>query len=165
MDADFRGRYEAGRGVVRWCRGAADLETPVGAYLKLSHGSSPSFLLESVEGNATRGRYSVIGLRPDLIWRCVAGRAEINRAARQDPLRFEPDPGAAFDSLRALIAESQLDLASDLPPMTGGLFGYMGYDMAHQMEALPDFERPSLGLPDAILIRPSLYAIFDNVRD
>ena len=78
--AAFRSAYEAGRGSLVWRRGVADLETPVAAYLKLAHGRPNAFLLESVEGGATRGRYSVIGMAPDLIWRCQDGRAAVNRS-------------------------------------------------------------------------------------
>ena len=64
----FRSSYEAGTPQVVWTTLVADLETPVSAMLKLSQGQPNSFLLESVEGGAIRGRYSFIGLRPDLIW-------------------------------------------------------------------------------------------------
>ena len=77
----FRAAFDAGRGTLAWARGVADLETPVAAFLKLAHGRPNAFLLESVEGGAARGRYSVIGMEPDLIWRCRNGRAEINRDA------------------------------------------------------------------------------------
>ena len=72
--AEFREHYEQGRGRLLWRRGIADLETPVAAYLKLARRAKPNtFLLESVEGGAARGRYSIIGLKPDLIWRCPRG--------------------------------------------------------------------------------------------
>ena len=148
-----------------WTVGVADLETPVGAFLKLAHGQPNAFLLESIEGGTARGRYSVIGLAPDLVWRCVDGRAQVNRHARSAPHAFVPDPMPALDSLRVLIRESQIALAPGLPPMTGGLFGYLGYDMVRLMERLPAVAAPGLDLPDAILIRPTLFAIFDNVRD
>src|SRR6202050_5638730 len=127
--AAFRSAYYDGRGSLVWRRGVADLETPVAAFLKLAHGRPNSFLLESVEGGALRGRYSIIGLEPDLIWRCRAGRAEINRDAAAAPYAFAPDDRRALDSLRALIAESRLAVPEGLPPMCGGLIGYLGYDM------------------------------------
>src|SRR5262249_11232537 len=115
--ASFRSAYEAGRGTLVWRRGVADLETPVAAFLKLAHGRPNSFLLESVEGNAARGRYSIIGMAPDLIWRCRDGRAEVNRYAQSAPHAFVVDPRPALDSLRAMIAETRLDVPSSLPPM------------------------------------------------
>ncbi len=161
----FRAAYESGRGSLVWTLGVADLETPVAAFLKLAHGRPCSFLLESIEGGAARGRYSIIGMDPDLIWRCRAGRAEINRNAAADPGRFLPETSAPLDSLRALVAETTLDLPESLPPMAGGLVGYLGYDMVRLMERLPADNPDVLGLPDALLVRPTLFAIFDNVND
>src|SRR5271165_7026389 len=135
--AAFRSAYEAGRGSLLWRRGVADLETPVAAYLKLAHGRPNAFLLESVEGGTTRGRYSVIGMEPDLIWRCQDGRAAINRSAHSAPHAFVPERRSPLDSLRALISETRLEVPPALPPMAGGLVGYLGYDMVRQMEQLP----------------------------
>jgi anthranilate synthase component 1 len=163
--ASFRQDYEQGRGHLLWRRGVADLDTPVGVFLKLAHGKPNVFLLESVEGGASRGRYSIIGLEPDLIWRCVRGRGEINRDVRAAPFAYVPDDRPALDSLRALIAEGRLDVPDGLPPMCGGLIGYLGYDMVRQMERLPDANPDDIGTPDALLARPTLWAIFDNVTD
>lgn len=161
----FRAAYEAGKGALVWRESPADLETPVGAFLKIAHGKRYSFLLESVEGGASRGRYSVIGMEPDLIWRCEHGRAAINRTALSAPEAFVAEDRPALDSLRALHAECQLDLPPGMPPMAGGLFGYLGYDMVRLMERLPEKNAEVLGLPEAILMRPTVFLIFDNVRD
>lgn len=163
--ASFQTSYDAGRGTLVWTTGVADLETPVAAFLKLAHGRPNSFLLESIEGGTARSRYSIIGMDPDLVWHCRAGRAEVNRHARSAPHAFVPDPRPALDSLRALIQEAQLDLPDHLPPMLGGLVGYLGYDMVRLMERLPDKNQDEIGLPEAILIRPTVFAVFDNVRD
>jgi anthranilate synthase component 1 len=163
--AAFRAAYEAGRGNLVWRRGVADLETPVAAYLKLAHGRPNAFLLESVEGGATRGRYSVIGMEPDLIWRCQDGRASLNRNAHSAPHAFVPETRPPLDSLRALINETRLDVPASLPPMSGGLVGYLGYDMVRQMEQLPKRTVEVLGVPEGLMTRPSLFAIFDNVND
>jgi anthranilate synthase component 1 len=161
----FRAAYESGRGTLVWRHEAADLLTPVAAFLKLAHGKPFSFLLESVEGGATRGRYSIIGMAPDLIWRCERGVALMNRDAQTDPDNFLPTGDPPLDSLRDLIAETRLDVPENLPPMTGGLSGYLGYDMVRLMETLPDNNPEVLGIPEAILVRPSLFAIFDGVTD
>ena len=145
--------------------GAADLLTPVAAFLKLAHGQPNAFLLESIEGGTARGRYSVIGMAPDLIWRCRGGVAELNRDALAAPHAFVADPRPPLQSLRALLQESRLDLPPGTPPMAGGLTGYLGYDMVRQIEALPAKNEDPLGLPESILLRPTLFAIFDNVRD
>src|SRR6202035_3012535 len=152
--AGFAGSYAAGRPVLLWTSLVSDLETPVSAMLKLADGRPNSFLFESVEGGATRGRYSFIGLKPDLIWRCFRDRAEINRTARSDPDRFEPHHGAepgALASLRAVIAECRVETPEPLPPMAAGLFGYMGYGMVGLMEKLPDSNPDTLGIPDALV--------------
>lgn len=124
-----------------------------------------SFLLESVEGGSKRGRYSVIGLEPDLIWRAHGDRAEINRSPQSDPLAFTPLPEPTLQSLRALLDESAIALPSELPPMAAGVFGYMGYDTVRLIEKLPEMTPDVLGVPDAIMIRPTLMLIFDNVKD
>ncbi len=164
-DAGFRARYEAGEAQAVARTLIADLETPVTAYLKLAHGRRHAFLLESVQGGETRGRYSVIGFDPDVIWRCRDGTASLNRRALSEPDAFEPEPDAPFASLRRLLARSRLALPPDMPPMACGVFGYLGYDMVRLVERLPDVNPDPLGLDDAILVRPTITAIFDNVRD
>ncbi|GAB0114341.1 anthranilate synthase component I [Acidisoma sp. C75] len=161
----FRAAYEAGKGALVWRESPADLETPVAAFLKLAHGEPHSFLLESVEGGASRGRYSVIGMRPDLIWRCDAGRASLNRQVLSEPAAYVAEEQGALASLRALLAEMRMDLPAGMPPMAGGLFGYLGYDMVRLMERLPEKNADVLGIPEAILMRPTVFVIFDNVRD
>lgn len=163
--AGFTADYEAGRGHLVWNRSVADLETPVAAFLKLAHGRPNSFLLESVEGGASRGRYSIIGLEPDLVWRVRDGHAELNRNAQAAPYGFVPEALAPLESLRALIAEAKLDIPEGLPPISGGLVGYLGYDMVRQMEKLPNKNVDVMGVPDAVMLRPTLFAIFDNVTD
>jgi anthranilate synthase component 1 len=82
--------YAQGDAQVVWTTLVADLETPVSAFLKVAGGRPMSFLLESVEGGAVRGRYSIIGLDPDLIWRTVNGHAEVNRSPRRAQGTFAP---------------------------------------------------------------------------
>jgi anthranilate synthase component I len=142
-----------------------DLETPVTAFLKLAHGKPYAMLLESVQGGEARGRYSIIAWDPDTIWRVCGGKAEINTRAGTDVQAFEPDAQSPFASLRKFLAASKIELPRGLPPMASALFGYLGYDMVRQVEHLPHVNPDPLGLPEAILIRPRLVAIFDNVRD
>jgi anthranilate synthase component 1 len=163
--AAFAERYEAGAPQVVWMRLVADLETPVSAYLKLAAGRPMSFLLESVEGGAARGRYSVIGLEPDVVWCAEGDKASINRTPVGKPAAFRPEPLPTLASLRALLAESELKLPSELPPMAAGIFGYVGYDTVRLMERLPDAPPDALHIPDSILVRPTLMVIFDVVKD
>ncbi len=158
--------YEAGRPTLLAATLVADLETPVSAFLKLSQGRNGNiFLLESVEGGATRGRYSMIGLDPDVVWRCTGDRSEINRAARHDADAFVPCPGKPLDALRALLAESAIARLEGLPPMAAGVFGYLGYDMVRQMERLAPAKPDPIGVPDAVMIRPTVMVVFDTVKD
>jgi anthranilate synthase component 1 len=162
----FLARYEAGAPFVLRERLVGDLETPVAAFLKLRrHHAGAAFLLESVEGGAVRGRYSMIGLDPDLVWRCRDGRAELLRDAGAGGGCFAAEERAPLDSLRALVAESAIALDDDLPPMAAGLFGYLGYDMVRQIERLPQPNPDVLGVPDAIFVRPTMMVVFDAVRD
>ena len=161
----FTARYKAGTAQVMWTRLVADLETPVSAYMKLAGDSRMSLLLESVEGGAQRGRYSIIGLRPDLVWRADGERAEINRTPDTDPTAFTPEPLPPLDALRALLAESAIHVPESLPPMAAGVFGYMGYDTVRLIERLPDVPPDELAIPDAILVRPTMMVIFDAVKD
>ncbi|MGE3147150.1 MAG: anthranilate synthase component I [Pseudorhodoplanes sp.] len=162
---EFSARYARGEAQVVWTTLVADLETPVSAFLKIAGGRPMSFLLESVEGGAVRGRYSVIGLDPDLVWRTRGAQAEINRQAGHAPERFTPCSEKPLDALRALIAESRIALPAELPPMAAGIFGYLGYDMVRLMEDLPAPNPDPIGLPDAILVRPTLIVVFDAVKD
>jgi anthranilate synthase component I len=161
----FAAHYEAGEPQVVWTRLVADLETPVSAFLKITAARPMSFLLESVEGGAVRGRYSIIGLEPDLIFRVNGTQAEINRTVETDPAAFVPVNDAPLAALRTLIAESRIALPAALPPMAAGIFGYLGYDMVRLMEDLPIPGPDPLGIPDAILIRPTLVIVFDAVED
>ncbi len=162
----FARAYEQGESQIVSTRLVADLETPVSAKIKLARNARYSFLLESVEGGAVRGRYSIIGLAPDLIWKVEDGKASINRKAAASPDGpFEPVDLPPLQALRALLAESKIKLPEDAPPMAAGVFGYMGYDMVRLMEELPEPNPDTLGLPDAMLIRPTIMAIFDSVRD
>ncbi len=165
--AGFAQAYDTGQPQVLYARLIADLETPVSAYLKLGSSRDNAFLLESVQGGEARGRYSIIGLKPDMIWRCRDGKAEINRNARANPDAFVPASRAdkPLESLRELVRATQMELPPGVPPMAVGLYGYLGYDMIRLIEKLGPPPPDPLDLPDAILLRPTIVAIFDNVRD
>ncbi|MCF6233592.1 MAG: anthranilate synthase component I [Rhodobacteraceae bacterium] len=160
----FAAAYEQGKNQVVYTRLAADLDTPVSLMLKLTDAQKDAFMLESVTGGEVRGRYSIIGLKPDLIWRCDGAVSSLNRSARFDPDGFAPQDGNPMDNLRALIAESRIDLPGDMPQAAAGLFGYLGYDMVRLVEHLPDVNPDPLGLPDALMLRPSVVAVLDGVK-
>jgi anthranilate synthase component 1 len=160
----FAKRYARGESQVVWTTLVSDLETPVSAFLKIAGQRPMSFLLESVEGGEVRGRYSIIGLNPDLIWRTIDGRAEI-RGSSDERARFKPCNEAPLVALRAIIAESRIDLPENLPPMAAGIFGYLGYDTVRLMEDLSDPNPDPIGIPDAMLVRPTIVVVFDAVTD
>src|ERR1700685_1943577 len=160
----FAARYEAGEPQVVWTTLVADLETPVSAFLKIAGSRPMSFLLESVEGGAVRGRYSIIGLEPDMIFRVDGERAELNRTPANDPA-FAPMAEPPLQALRTFIAESRIALPDELPPMAAGVFGYLVYDMVGLIEDLSAQAPDPIGIPDAMLVRPTLVIAFDAVKD
>jgi anthranilate synthase component 1 len=160
----FRVRYDAGENQIVYTRLTADLDTPVSLMLKLTAAGKHAFLLESVTGGEIRGRYSIVGMKPDLIWDCNGTQSRINRDARFDEDGFVDQSGDPLDNLRSLIAESRIDLPADLPAASAGLFGYLGYDMIRLIEHLPNVNPDPLGLPDAVMLRPSVVAVLDGVK-
>ncbi len=161
---DFERGWALGKNQLVYARIAADLDTPVSLMLKLGDARTDTFMLESVTGGEVRGRYSVVGMKPDLIWQCHGLQSRINRGARFDSDAFQPLDGHPLETLRALIAESRIDMPADLPAIAAGLFGYLGYDMIRLVEHLPDVNPDPLGLPDAVLMRPSVVAVLDGVK-
>ena len=160
---DFEAAHGRGENQVLWTRLPADLDTPVSLMLKLAEAQPFSFVLESVTGGEVRGRYSIVGLKPDLIWECRGTTSRVNRAARYDPQAWE-EAGEPLAAIRALLGESRIALPDGLPAAAAGLFGYLGYDMIRLVERLPDVNPDPLGLPDAMLMRPSVVAVLDGVK-
>jgi len=161
--ADFGETYRRGEPQIVWTRLIDDLETPVTAYLKIGHGKRYAFLYESVEGGAWRGRYSIIALDPDLVWRARGNRAEIARGDAVIRDDWTPEPDTSLASLRRLVAASSIPLPPGLPPMAAGLFGVLGYDMIRLVEPLGPGNPDPLDLPDAVMMRPQVVAVFDAV--
>ncbi|MEK7264811.1 MAG: anthranilate synthase component I [Pseudomonadota bacterium] len=161
---DFEKAYDARTAQVLLRRIVSDLETPVSAYLKLAGRRRNAFLLESVEGGEKLGRYSIIGVRPDAIWRATGDTAEINWQAASDPNAFVRETTKPLESLKAFVDGSRIEMPAGAPPMAAGVFGFLGYDMARQMERLPKRPPSIYAIPDAVFIRPTLVAVFDNIR-
>src|SRR5262249_7010648 len=118
-----------------------------------------------VEGGAARGPSYTHGVTTDLICRIVTAKAEINRTAQHRADSFTPCNREPLAALRALIAESRIELPDVLPPMAAGIFGYLGYDMVRLMEELPQPNPDPIGIPDAVLMRPTIVVVFDSVKD
>ena len=160
----FERDWAQGKNALVYARLAADLDTPVSLMAKLGEARTDTFMLESVTGGEVRGRYSIVGMKPDLIWTCHGTQASINREARFDSAAFTDQTGAPLDNLRALLAECRVDLPEGLPAVAAGLFGYLGYDMIRLVENLPHVNPDPLGLPDAVMLRPSIVAVLDGVK-
>ncbi len=160
---DFRPVFDAGTPQLVWSRLVFDLETPVSAYMKLAAERKNTFLLESVEGGAVRGRYSMIGLEPDVIFKAAGPEAGLARAP--DLSDFKPAGKPTLDAVRDLLKESLIDVPEGLPPSSAGVFGYLGYDTVRLIEDLPPEKQTGLQLPDTILARPQTVVVFDSVKD
>lgn len=147
LDA-FKKNFAAGQTQLVWQWVPADLETPVSTFLKLAGHEPHAFLLESVEGGAVLGRYSAIGLKPDLIWQSED---------HDDPIA----------SLRTELKNCKIDSVADqMPPMVAsGLFGYMGYDCIRWIENIPSRNPDELNIPQSVMMRPTQMVIFDNVKN
>ncbi|MET0180891.1 MAG: anthranilate synthase component I [Novosphingobium sp.] len=148
-----------------WRRLIADTETPVGAALKLIEPERGDFLLESVEGGEVRGRYSLLGIDPDLVFRAGAATCEINRAWRSDRAAFAPLPGDGLAELRRLIAACRIEVPVGLPAALACLVGYFGYETIGLVERLPRAAPSALALPDMLFVRPGLIGVFDRLGD
>jgi len=148
-----------------WRKRIADTETPVSAALKLFEAERGDFILESVEGGETRGRHSLIGIAPDLVFRSAGDKAEINNQWMTDRAAFVQSPLSSLDALRALAAECRMDVPEELPPALACLVGYFGYETIGLVEKLPRAAQSALELPDMLFVRPTVILLFDRLKD
>lgn len=152
---------------------SSDILTPVLAFLKINRQFKDHlFLFESAENDQKKGRFSVIGLDPDLVWRCKDQNCFINRNFQNNSQDFIKENSSPLQSLRQVINQSQIDFGKlqyyekQLPGICAGLFGYMGYDMVRLMENLPNNNlQDELLIPDSIFIRPQILLVFDSFYD
>lgn len=174
--AEFDNVLENKQSAILYKKIAADTITPVLASLKISQSIAQEdnyhFLLESAEKGNNKGRFSIIGLMPDLIWKCQGKESFINEGFEENTQNFIKQEGDPIANLRALINESQIDWesleynSSPLPEICGGIFGYMSYDMVRLMENIPDKNLPDeIQVPDSIYIRPQILIVFDSLFD
>ena len=155
----------AGKPALLWRRRIADTETPVSAAMRLMEPERGDFILESVEGGETRGRHSLIGLAPDLVFRAHDGKAEINASWLHDREAFKPEQAPALDALRALSKQCQMDVPEELPSALACLVGYFGYETVGLVEKLPRAPQSQLDLPDMLFVRPTVIIVFDRLKD
>lgn len=156
---DYR-RYAKGASLVPVTREIfADFDTPVSAFAKLNRGDA-SFLLESLEGGETWGRYSILGFRPSVEFRSKGHAVEIRRGERIERSTAD-DP---LDSLRRLLGEFQAADVPGLPPFSGGAVGLIGYDYVRFLERLPSRLPDDMSHPDLHFVFPDVVLVFDNFR-
>ncbi|MFM5931157.1 MAG: anthranilate synthase component I [Novosphingobium sp.] len=160
-----RSQLAAGKPALIWRKLVADTETPVSAGLKLMQAERGDYLLESVQGGEVRGRYSLLGIDPDLVFRASGHKAEVNRAWRQDRSAFTPLAGDALAELRALVGDCHIDVPEELPKALTVLVGYFGYETIGLVEKLPRAPQSALELPDMLFVRPTLALVFDRLTD
>lgn len=151
--------------ILVWRKRIADTETPVSAALKLFVQERGDFILESVEGGETRGRHSLIGIAPDLVFRAAGNNAEINREWLTNRDAFVPETLPALKALRALTTQCQMDVPEELPPALACLVGYFGYETIGLVEKLPRAVPSDLELPDMLFVRPTVILVFDRLKD
>ena len=150
-----------------------DTITAVASHIKLSrYFKNYSFLLESAENGNNKGRFSVIGIDPDKIWKCLKGESLINQDFTKSPSNFIKQNGNPINNFRNFVNNCKIDwghlkyASGGLPSVCAGVFGYMGYDMVRLMENLPDLNlKDELKIADSIFIRPQILIIFDSLFD
>jgi len=155
----------SGQAALVWRKVVADTETPVGAAAKLMVAERGDFLLESVEGGEVRGRYSLLGLDPDLVFRAAGEKAEINRRWKQDRSGFSACDQSSLLALRSLVNECRIDTPDELPPALACLVGYFGYETIGLVEKLPRAPQSELELPDMLFVRPTIILVFDRLTE
>ena len=141
----------------------ADTETPVSTLLKISKNEKYSFLLESVEGGDQRGRYSLLGCKPDIIWKVKNGKVSITTNSKyiKDNVSADLNP---IQSLRNVLQLSKIQRDFNKTPYPV-LVGYLGYPMIQYMEKINLSNPDTLNIPEAVMIRPKIVAVFDNIKD
>jgi anthranilate synthase component I len=155
----------AGKAALVWRSIVADTETPVSAALKLFEEGRGDFILESVEGGSVRGRHSLIGIAPDLLFRAEGDRAEINPQWQTDRAAFAPLEADSLAALRTLVNDCRIDMPEGLPPAFACLVGYFGYETIGLVEKLPRPPANPIGLPDMLFVRPTVILVFDRLAD
>jgi anthranilate synthase component 1 len=140
----------------------ADTETPISSLIKLSADEKYSFLLESVEGGDQRGRFSLLGCDPDIIWEVKDNEVKVKSLDKNLDLSFLSKK--PIESLKQLINFSKINRDLSQPPFPT-VVGYFGYPMIQFMEKINIQNHDEINIPDAIMIRPKLVAVFDNIKD
>ena len=143
-----------------WAELLADVETPVSAYMKLV-GDGEGFLLESVEHGERWGRYSFIGHDPVATFELRGGL--LTKTGQHLSADIPLDRGI-LAALDAIVAAYRAPIIPELPPLQGGVMGFLGYDVVREVEDLPNVPTDDRGLPDAVMGIIGSMAAFDHLR-
>ena len=138
---------------------AADLRTPVSAFLSIAADEPNAFLLESVEGGEKVGRYTFLGVRPYMVLRSRGAQVTLERGGRTQKLE-----GSVFKVLDGLLHEHKPAHVPGMPPFTAGAVGFFAHDAVRQLEKLPQTAKDDLKLPDCVLMFFDRLLAFDHVR-
>lgn len=160
----FKKKFSLSKPQLLYTAQSADLYTPVSTLLKFQK-EKYVFLFESVEKGNHRGRYSAIGIKPDLIWECKDNKSYLKHINENNKEIISNDKSTPIKSLKKLFKKNKFKIPTHLPPMSAGLFGYLGYEMISHFEKIKFSNKENLKLPDSIFIRPTIMLIFDNVKD
>ena len=162
--SEFSNKLKKNKNQIVYTKFSADLDTPVSLMMKLAKEEKKFIPLESVTGGEIKGRYSVIGMKPDLIWKCNLEESEINRKVLEKSNNFIKQSNPPVSELKSLIKESYLQIPDNLPAMSAGLFGYLSYEMINFEKKISEIKKNDLNLPQSILFRPSIIIIIDNIK-
>ena len=138
---------------------AADLRTPVSAFLNIAAEEPDAFLLESVEGGEKVGRYTFLGARPYMVLRARGTQITLQRDGQKQSIE-----GSIFRVLDSLLHEHKPARVPGLPPFTAGAVGFFAHDAVRQLEKLPNLAKDDLALSDAVLMFFDRLLAFDHVR-
>ncbi|MEA2545745.1 MAG: anthranilate synthase component, partial [Chloroflexota bacterium] len=147
----------------------ADLETPIGAFLRVDDGG-PAYLLESVEGGERLGRYSFLGVGPRRLLEVRDGLARIQTRPVTEPV-FSPDlpietiaTDDPLDAIRRFVPRRRVQPTEGMPRFTGGAVGALAYDAIAAFEpTVPLPDRDPVGVPTAVFIETDLVIVFDHL--
>ncbi len=137
----------------------ADLLTPVGAYLRIARAAKYSFLLESVEGGETIGRYTFAAVNPEEVFRARGRHCTLETGGKK--VQFDENP---VERLRRLTARYRAVRLPGLPPLVAGVIGYFSYDMVRLVERIPDTGRDDVAADDCVMMFYLGLLAFDHVK-
>jgi len=156
--ADFKKNYDQNKTQIISSKLINQEETIISAYLKVAEKLENSFIFESLEDGEEKGRFSIIGLKPDKILKLKNQSISIEENDKE----IIKSEGNVNQIISNFISENIFEFSDKFPPIASGIFGYIGYDFVRNIEDLPNQNRDTLGLPDSILLRPSQVIVFDN---